>query len=74
MSLLDKIPLGPIAMLAVLMLAAPFVPEPHLWEKAKMLMAGTLTKPIDIFDVFWHLLPTFVLVAKLVRGDREPSK
>jgi hypothetical protein len=33
---------------------APFVPEPHLWEKLKMLASGTLTRPLDIFDLLMH--------------------
>ncbi|MBT3306162.1 MAG: RND transporter [Alphaproteobacteria bacterium] len=69
MEWLDKIPLGLLVAAAVLMALAPFTPEPHLWEKFKMLKAGTLTRPIDIFDVFWHLMPTILLIAKLVRGS-----
>lgn len=67
---LDKIPLLFLVFIAVLMALAPFTPEPHLWEKYKMLRAGTLNKPLDIFDVFWHLLPTFLLIIKLVRMYR----
>ena len=50
------------------MLAAPFVPEPHLVEKMRMLMDGTLTKPLDMFDVVWHLLPAILLGVKFVRS------
>jgi len=35
-----------------------------------MLMDGTLTKPIDIFDLFWHLLPDILLVLKVI-SDRS---
>jgi hypothetical protein len=49
------------------MLGAPFVPEPHLVEKLRMLSAGTLTRAIDIFDVFWHLLPAALLGMRLAR-------
>ncbi|MCV2870437.1 RND transporter [Defluviimonas sp. WL0002] len=67
MELLDKIPVN-IAILAALTLGlAPFVPEPHIWEKLKMLAAGTLTRPIDIFDLLLHAAPWLVLIAKLVR-------
>ncbi|MEZ4462773.1 MAG: RND transporter [bacterium] len=42
-------------LLVWLMLAPwPMGPEPHLVEKFGMFREGTLTKPIDIFDVFWH--------------------
>jgi hypothetical protein len=53
---------------AVLMAMMPFKPEPHLLEKFHMFMAGTLHKPMDIFDVFWHLLPTILLSWKLLRA------
>jgi len=75
-SLLDKIPLGILAAIALLMTFAPFVPEPHLWQKLKMLFDGTLLKPIDIFDLFWHGLPITLLVIKLgfMAADKSTSK
>lgn len=67
MELLDRIPMS-LAVLAALTLGlAPFVPEPHIWEKLKMLAAGTLSRPIDIFDLILHAAPWAVLAAKLVR-------
>lgn len=51
---------------AVLMAILPIKPEPHLVEKWRMFFEGTLTKPLDIFDVFWHLIPTFILILKFV--------
>ncbi len=73
MSWLDKIPLVVIVLFAVFLGLAPFVPEPHLWEKLKMLFAGTLSRPIDIFDLLWHATPVILLVLKLIRmaGVRE---
>jgi hypothetical protein len=68
---LDRIPLQMIALPAVLLALAPFVPEPHLWQKLKMLAAGTLHKPIDIFDLFLHGAPLILLVIKLLRGERK---
>jgi uncharacterized membrane protein len=44
---------------------APFSPEPHLWEKLKMLASGELTKLIDIFDLLLHGTPWVLLVIKL---------
>lgn len=44
---------------------APFVPEPHIWEKLHMLLAGDLRKPIDIFDMLLHGAPWLILLAKL---------
>ncbi|MBC8338684.1 MAG: hypothetical protein ISR51_09270 [Rhodospirillales bacterium] len=69
MEWLDNMPMGLLIVAAVLMALAPFTPEPHLVEKFRMLKAGTLTRPLDIFDVFWHLIPTFLLVAKLFRSS-----
>jgi hypothetical protein len=68
MKWLDSIPLSVLLPLAVLMALAPFVPEPHLWEKLKMLAAGTLVKPIDIFDLFLHGTPLLLLALKLLSG------
>jgi hypothetical protein len=71
MRFIDRIPLSLLIGLTLFMLGAPFVPEPHLVEKARMLAAGTLTRPIDIFDVFWHLLPGGLLALKLARMKRR---
>lgn len=72
---IDRIPLPLLIGLTLFMLGAPFVPEPHLVEKARMLAAGTLTRPIDIFDVFWHLLPAALLVVRLARmRGRTPPR
>ena len=55
-------------MLAALTLGfAPFFPEPHIWEKLKMLGAGNLRAPIDIFDMLMHGAPFLLLGAKLIR-------
>ena len=67
MNLLDKIPLDMLAVVALLLGLAPFQPEPHLWEKLKMLSAGTLSRPIDIFDLLMHGTPVVLLAAKLAR-------
>ena len=49
------------------MLLAPFRPMPHVVEKLIMLKNGTLTRPIDIFDLFYHLIPAIILVLKVYR-------
>lgn len=67
---LDEVPLVLLAALAGWMALAPFVPEPHLWQKLKMLAAGTLTRPIDIFDLFFHVAAPALLAWKLVRMRR----
>jgi len=53
---------------AALMLMMPFEPEPHLLEKYHMWLAGELHKPMDLFDIVWHMTPTLLLVLKFVRG------
>ena len=63
--LLDKIPLSLLIVLCLTLGLAPFTPEPHLWEKLKMLAAGELVKPIDIFDLLLHATPWILLVLKL---------
>ena len=65
--MLDKVPLMPVAIGAVLLGAAPFTPEPHLVEKLRMLAAGTLVRPIDIFDLCLHGVLPLLLILKLLR-------
>ena len=74
MQFIDRIPLVPLVFFTLFMLGAPFVPEPHLVEKARMLAAGSLTRPLDIFDVFWHLLPAALLAARLGRRRHGGSR
>lgn len=62
---LQQIPLIPLAIVAIMLALAPFQPEPHLWEKMKMLAAGQLVRPIDIFDLFLHGAPLLLLLLKL---------
>ncbi|HEY6871329.1 MAG TPA: hypothetical protein VI298_01250 [Geobacteraceae bacterium] len=45
---------------------APFYPQPHIVEKVRMLMAGTLKRPLDIFDLFWHAWPFALLAIRVV--------
>jgi len=75
-NLFKKLPTAPLAMFAVLMALLPFVPEPHLWQKLKMLSDGSLSKPIDIFDLFWHGTLLIVLILKLffVSTDKSADK
>jgi len=64
--LLFKIPTSTLVIAALFLGLAPFVPEPHLWEKLKMLSDGSLSKPIDIFDLLMHGTPLILLIIKLV--------
>jgi hypothetical protein len=64
---LDRVPLGILLVLALTLGLAPFVPEPHIWEKLKMLSAGELRRPIDILDFFLHGTPWVLLGLKVYR-------
>mgnify|MGYP001079667167 CR=1 FL=1 len=66
MKWLERIPTLPLAMVAVAMALAPFEPEPHVVEKIRMLADGTLRRPLDIFDLLFHLLPAILLLVKVV--------
>jgi hypothetical protein len=67
MKWLDTIPLAPIILFGVALALAPFYPQPHLWEKIQMLFNGELSRPIDIFDLFWHSVGLVLIVLKLIR-------
>jgi hypothetical protein len=63
---IHAIPLAPLVLICLTLGLAPFTPEPHVWEKLKMLFAGTLVVPIDIFDLLMHGAPWLLLLARLV--------
>jgi len=73
MHYIDRIPFPLLIVITLFMLGAPFVPEPHLVEKMRMLADGTLTRPLDVFDVFWHLLPATLLAVKIARRRKIKS-
>jgi hypothetical protein len=68
--LLDRFPLILALVLAFGLGLAPFVPEPHLVEKLRMLAAGTLMRPMDWLDLALHAAPWVLLMAKLIRMAR----
>jgi hypothetical protein len=63
--LLDKIPLMLLVLVCLTLGLAPFMPEPHLLEKLKMLGSGELSRPVDVFDLLLHGAPWLLLVLKL---------
>ncbi len=67
MSVLDQFPWALVIVACLTLGLAPFVPEPHIWEKLRMLVAGELVKPMDMFDLAMHGAPFVVLVVKLIR-------
>ncbi|SFI83724.1 RND transporter [Celeribacter neptunius] len=68
MKFIDSLPLSTFLLAALTLGLAPFMPEPHIWEKLKMLADGTLSRPIDIFDLVFHGAPWMLLALKLLRG------
>ena len=58
--------MGMLLIAALLLGSMPLTPEPHLFEKVRMLMNGTLVRPIDIFDLFWHSWPILWIVLRLL--------
>ncbi len=70
-SWIERIPYTPLVILAVIMLLAPFLPMPHVLEKLLMLKEGRLSRPIDIFDLLFHLAPTMLLIFKIIQSTRK---
>lgn len=68
---LDRIPLLWLVLIALWLLVAPVVPEPHLLEKLRMLMQGQLTRPMDIFDLLLHSVPALLLALRLWRDAQR---
>ena len=66
LNFLDKIPYSILIIFTIVMFVAPIKPIPHVIEKILMLTNGTLSQPLDIFDLFYHLFPLMLLVLKVV--------
>lgn len=71
---LDKIPVAVLGPIAIFLAIAPIMPEPHLWQKLKMLLGGTLTKPMDIFDLLMHGIPLILFILLLIRKISQSGK
>lgn len=71
MKFLRNIPYLPLIIAAILLGLAPFKPEPHLVEKFRLLLAGSLTRPLDIFDLFYHLFPIVLLIIKFIAEKKK---
>jgi hypothetical protein len=67
----DRIPLLWLALIALWLLVAPVLPEPHLIEKLRLLKLGQLTRPLDIFDLLLHGVPALLLAIRLVRRHQQ---
>ncbi len=64
---IDNTSLSMFIVFALTLGLAPFMPEPHVVEKVRMLFQGELVRPIDIFDFFFHFAPWGLLGLKLWR-------
>jgi len=74
MKWIDKISWPVIAILLATLGLAPFSPQPHVLEKLAMLFTGTLSRPIDIFDLLLHGTPWVLLGIKLFRMSINRGK
>ena len=43
---------------------APLFPEPHVWEKLRMMVQGNLIRAIDWFDLLMHGTPWVLVVLR----------
>ena len=71
MNWIDRQPLALLIIASLTLGLAPFIPEPHLFEKLRMLTAGELSRPIDIFDLLMHGAPWLLLLLKLYRQTQR---
>lgn len=63
---IDNIPLLILIIGALIIGLAPFFPQPHLFEKLRMLFQGTLIKPVDIVDLIMHASFPLLLLFKFI--------
>lgn len=68
---LDALPWPVLIAVAVFLAIAPFGQTPHLVEKWRMLLGGTLRRPIDWFDLVLHTGPLVLLAAKAAVALRK---
>ena len=66
----DQLPLIYLLIPALMLGIAPWPsqPQPHLWEKLQLLFAGSLARPIDIFDLLLHATPVLLVGLKIGRS------
>jgi hypothetical protein len=71
---LDKVSWTIILLASATLGLAPFTPEPHVWEKLKMLVSGDLSRGIDWLDLTMHGAPFLVLALKAARESAKIRK
>ncbi len=65
---IDRLPWWIVGFMVLTLGLAPFTPEPHIWEKLKMLVAGDLQRGMDWFDLCLHSAPWVLALVKLARA------
>jgi hypothetical protein len=65
--LLDRLRLSHLVLGALLLGLSPLGGQPHLVEKLGMLLDGSLSKPLDVFDLLMHGALPLLVVVKLLR-------
>jgi len=65
---LDSISWPLIIVLILTLGLAPYIPEPHIWQKINMLLNRNLSESADVFDLVFHGTPWLLAAVKLVRG------
>ena len=63
----DRTPVWLFVVLVATLGLSPWVPEPHIAEKVRWLLAGELSRPMDVFDLVLHAVPWLLLGLKLGR-------
>lgn len=59
----SRLPWGLVILLCATLGLAPFNP-PHVVEKIGLLLEGSLTRPMDWFDLLFHGVPWLLLAGK----------
>jgi len=67
MKFLDAISWPIVLVLCLTLGLAPYSPEPHVWEKLQMLLSGSLSNSVDMFDLALHGAPWILLLVKVGR-------
>jgi len=73
-AILDKLPPGPTMFFGAIYVIMPILPEPHLVQKALMLVNGLALAPIDWFDIVAHSGGGLLALAVYLRSRRRNAE
>jgi hypothetical protein len=68
---IDRLPWWIVGFMVLTLGLAPYTPEPHIWEKLKMLISGDLQRGMDWFDLCLHSVPWALALVKGLRALRK---